>query len=463
MSSKKTASETAADYAAKKKAQMERAAKLKEERKRGGGSSSNNSYDDEPDPEPIVQAPAKPSNRPSSAIPKFSNNSNNSMPSEYPAPTKSASSSNSSQQPPPKSIHGPLIKRTGLPFDLNGPTNPASLTLLKQKHGMQPTPSPSSSSSSTKQTSVPPSRGAASTISKPAASKARVAQPPARKPVQPEPQEEEYSYTQYDDPNDSAPIPTLSGESNSNAPDLYSSGDVRLVECPNCNRKFAADRLAKHAKICKKVFIDKRKVFDSTSARVEGTEAAAFVAATKKKEALEAKKAAKSGAPKSEQTPLPGAAVPKWKVERAQLRAAMRAARGDSNSGGVEDSAPAEPYVDPNLVQCPSCGRRFNPISADKHIQICQNQKTKPKRLEKGGGMSAAKARSLAAPSSPAPSALQPKKTIGMGNTMSPMSATNNGAPVPCPYCNRKFEFHAFQRHSEICAKVQNKPKGVRR
>lgn len=62
--------------------------------------------------------------------------------------------------------------------------------------------------------------------------------------------------------------------------------------------------------ICEKVFLQKRKAFDSKAARVEGTEAEKFVAKKGKKAAPEkpAKKA-------------------NWEAKSNQLRDAMKAAR----------------------------------------------------------------------------------------------------------------------------------------
>ena len=57
--------------------------------------------------------------------------------------------------------------------------------------------------------------------------------------------------------------------------------NVPLRECPNCGRNFAADRLQKLVAVCAKSD-KKRKVFDSTKMRVQGTEAAAFVPSKKK-------------------------------------------------------------------------------------------------------------------------------------------------------------------------------------
>ena len=52
-----------------------------------------------------------------------------------------------------------------------------------------------------------------------------------------------------------------------------------LVQCKNCTRNFAADRIETHRIICKKT-AKKRKPFDVSKARVEGTDAANFVGKT---------------------------------------------------------------------------------------------------------------------------------------------------------------------------------------
>ena len=45
--------------------------------------------------------------------------------------------------------------------------------------------------------------------------------------------------------------------------------DGDRIECPTCGRKFAEEALMKHSKICKKVFVQKRKVFDVKKVRQE--------------------------------------------------------------------------------------------------------------------------------------------------------------------------------------------------
>ena len=75
----------------------------------------------------------------------------------------------------------------------------------------------------------------------------------------------------------------------------------QLLECGSCGRKFAPQVLAKHAKICKKVFVDKRKAFNAAETRAatdasgKGLEEDAYskkqrLAAAKKAETAEKKK-----------------------------------------------------------------------------------------------------------------------------------------------------------------------------
>lgn len=65
-------------------------------------------------------------------------------------------------------------------------------------------------------------------------------------------------YTEYpsNDP------PAYAGASGGgDQPEEY--GEVgRLIECNDCGRKFNEQAIVKHRKICKKVFVEKRKAFD---------------------------------------------------------------------------------------------------------------------------------------------------------------------------------------------------------
>ena len=53
--------------------------------------------------------------------------------------------------------------------------------------------------------------------------------------------------------------------------DAYQNENVNLVNCFNCGRKFADDRIEKHEQFCKNL-TKKRKVMDPTKTRTQGTE-----------------------------------------------------------------------------------------------------------------------------------------------------------------------------------------------
>lgn len=55
---------------------------------------------------------------------------------------------------------------------------------------------------------------------------------------------------------------------------------------------------------------------------------------------------------------------------------AMRQGNRNSNSNTYVPTQPSKP--DPSLILCPYCKRRFNPITAEKHIPICKNTINRP-------------------------------------------------------------------------------------
>lgn len=173
------------------------------------------------------------------------------------------------------------------------------------------------------------------------------------------------------------------------------------LQCPDCGRKFNPIPYEKHIKICAKVFLQKRKAFDSTKMRVaDNPELAKLLQQKQKEERMKAKADAKSAgraaatASRNEETPVGGDAADKaakWKDQSKAFRDAMKAARQFSQA--VASGAPLPPPVisapDPSLVPCPHCSRRFNEKAAERHIPQCQNIKAKPSSLKRGSGGSA--------------------------------------------------------------------------
>ncbi len=81
----------------------------------------------------------------------------------------------------------------------------------------------------------------------------------------PQPSKPKVSSNSYDDTEDYE----YGGGMNSN-PNANASMDLgEQHECPDCGRKFNSGPFERHIKICKKVFQQKRKVFDSTKMRVQ--------------------------------------------------------------------------------------------------------------------------------------------------------------------------------------------------
>ncbi len=119
---------------------------------------------------------------------------------------------------------------------------------------------------------------------------------------------------------------------NAGGDDQDAEGDVgERIECPTCGRKFVEEALMRHQKVCKKVFVQKRKVFDIKAVREEAIKSelkdsdyrpAPSKAAPKKKPANQADDKPVGG---------PGSKAAKWKAQSEMFRAAMRAAKGSDD------------------------------------------------------------------------------------------------------------------------------------
>ena len=81
-----------------------------------------------------------------------------------------------------------------------------------------------------------------------------------------------------------------------------------FAQCSICSRNFAPDRISKHKEICAKSSRTRRKVFDVSASRVEGTDAAEFQGVE-----VEAKNVGSD-----------------WRKKREEFVATLRAARRDA-------------------------------------------------------------------------------------------------------------------------------------
>ncbi|XP_029955552.1 zinc finger C2HC domain-containing protein 1A isoform X2 [Salarias fasciatus] len=129
-----------------------------------------------------------------------------------------------------------------------------------------------------------------------------------------------------------------------------------LVQCDTCKRCFLPKVLDKHSKICQKSAAKKRKVFDSSRQRAEGTDISTL----------------KPIKPKAEPPKKPS----NWRKKHEDFIATIRAAKNISQviKDGGPLPPPPPPTYDPDYIQCPYCQRRFNENAADRHIKFCQEQ-----------------------------------------------------------------------------------------
>ncbi|KAK5850166.1 hypothetical protein PBY51_014437 [Eleginops maclovinus] len=138
-----------------------------------------------------------------------------------------------------------------------------------------------------------------------------------------------------------------------------------LVECKTCKRCFFPKVLAKHTKICQKSAAKRRKVFDSSRQRAEGTDIPTL-------KPIKPKSQSSSSSGKAEPPKKPS----NWRKKHEDFIATIRAAKGLTQvmKDGGPLPPPPPPTYDPDYVQCPFCERRFNQGAAERHIKFCQEQ-----------------------------------------------------------------------------------------
>nr|XP_023027670.1 uncharacterized protein LOC111515691 [Leptinotarsa decemlineata] len=146
-----------------------------------------------------------------------------------------------------------------------------------------------------------------------------------------------------------------------------------LAECNFCGRRFAADRIQKHEDICSKTGKKKRKAYDATKHRVLGTELESYVLKPGKAKPSQISSKSSKQPPKKD-----------WRRTHEEFIAAIRSAKEAqahlAKGGKLSDLPPPPPSSNPDYVQCPHCGRRFNAAAAERHIPKCSSyQFNKPK------------------------------------------------------------------------------------
>ncbi|KAL2085363.1 hypothetical protein ACEWY4_018683 [Coilia grayii] len=120
--------------------------------------------------------------------------------------------------------------------------------------------------------------------------------------------------------------------------------------------------------ICQKSAAKRRKVFDSSRQRAEGTDISTV-------KPIKPKSQSTASTAKSDK-PEPPKKQSNWRRKHEEFIATIRAAKGITQvmKDGGPLPPPPPPSYDPDYIQCPYCQRRFNESAADRHIKFCKEQ-----------------------------------------------------------------------------------------
>uniref|UniRef100_A0A1I8GYS4 Zinc finger C2HC domain-containing protein 1B n=1 Tax=Macrostomum lignano TaxID=282301 RepID=A0A1I8GYS4_9PLAT len=163
-------------------------------------------------------------------------------------------------------------------------------------------------------------------------------------------------------------------------PEYSDSAD--LQSCSTCGRTFRPDVLMKHSPICKKAAQKKRRVFESGKQRATGSD----VPITKIIKVNQP--------PPRDPAKVQAAAERKhnWRQRHEDFIRNIRAAKQYQHAAetGGPLPPPPPPTIDPSLILCNYCGRRFNEKAADRHIPFCREKNARISGPGGGGGGGAA-------------------------------------------------------------------------
>ncbi|KAF5285600.1 hypothetical protein FQA39_LY16569 [Lamprigera yunnana] len=167
-----------------------------------------------------------------------------------------------------------------------------------------------------------------------------------------------------------------------------------LQSCRYCNRRFMEDRLVLHESICAKTLKKKRKVYDATKHRVEGTDLESYTRKSNKsmlQKSLPTSTIANSKSKRQQDAQSCKTVVKKndWRKKHEEFIGAIRAAKMAqahiAKGGKLSDLPPPPPSENPDYVQCPHCGRKFNQSAAERHIPKCSSYQFNKPRGSKVG------------------------------------------------------------------------------
>lgn len=161
-----------------------------------------------------------------------------------------------------------------------------------------------------------------------------------------------------------------------------------LNPCPICNRKFNKNTYDKHVVICSTTASKKRKIFDSSRQRREGTELASYL-------------------PKHFGLPASKIADKPMSPKPAQIVHPMKKNETDTNTNKIKfisqvpnslslhrgkSTRISKRIQPPPSEQCPHCERFFGAKAYDRHVEWCK-EKAIQQAIKNTGNQNAAKDR----------------------------------------------------------------------
>ena len=178
--------------------------------------------------------------------------------------------------------------------------------------------------------------------------------------------------------------------------------DGSTKACKNCGRCFNEDSWRRHERVCEKVFVKKRKVFDSARQRlisdgsfptILNTKSSRLSSTKLKRGSLIASRSLKRIQNRDDVVVGKAASKSNWRKQSSQFRAALAALRGDStknttrfSSYSLSNVSDAEMFSnDDDRIQCPYCSRRFSQTAHERHVSFCKTQFQRKKILNKSG------------------------------------------------------------------------------
>ncbi|KAJ8413463.1 hypothetical protein AAFF_G00094590 [Aldrovandia affinis] len=187
------------------------------------------------------------------------------------------------------------------------------------------------------------------------------------------------------------------------------------IACKICGRSFFPSVLKKHTPICQKTAAKKRRVFDSSRQRAEGTDISTLKPVKPKLHSTSSK-SEKAEPPKKPSN---------WRRKHEDFIATIRAAKGVTQA--IKDGGPLPPppppSYDPDYIQCPYCQRRFGENAADRHIKFCKEQAARIANKGKFAGEAKGKP--------PARSQLKPVQVKKASSPAVPTAASSSSSRLP--------------------------------